>query len=395
MNKIYNIDFIIEVNKYFIVGGINNRIFIYNNEYEIIKTIKLEENNIVNNICEEKDSFISICLNDRIDYYNLKYFKYYKYFDFKNEKNNLKKNYEIPHNNKNILYLFKIETNKYLICCENETYYHSNLFNQIRKEINTCMEIKPIKSGILINQNYAALKMSDISFKKKSIIYFYQIKSNNIIDKRIEIKEYSFIYSANGLAIIPRKEIEVDNKILLCACKQYLKNQKNGILVVNIEIEKNNKDINFNHIFYETGHFEVYCFCPILKIEKEKFLDNNINIKNTNYFLVGGFDLYKYQGIIKLYKVIFGKKYYDNKIEYIQDIILDKSKIKNKNFEGFKAPIACIIQSKSSEINDILVSCWDGNVYYFSLNIDKYIKYDELYHNSMPFKIFFQSKFSK
>ena len=56
---------------------------------------------------------------------------------------------------------------------------------------------------------------------------------------------------------------------MLCACKQYLKNQKNGILVVNIEIEKNNKDINFNHIFYETGNFEVYCFCPILKIEKE------------------------------------------------------------------------------------------------------------------------------
>ena len=31
-----------------------------------------------------------------------------------------------------------------------------------------------------------------------------------------------------------KKEIDTDNKILLCACKKYLKNKKNGILLVNI-----------------------------------------------------------------------------------------------------------------------------------------------------------------
>ena len=65
--------------------------------------------------------------------------------------------------------------------------------------------------------------------------------------------------------------------------------------------------------------------------------------------------------MIKLYKVNYGIEYNQTKIEFIQDIIIDNM--------IFKGPVSCITQS--SKEGDILVSCWDGNIYLFgNINID-------------------------
>ena len=127
--------------------------------------------------------------------------------------------------------------------------------------------------------------------------------------------------------------------------------------------------------FYEIEYFEVYCFCPILLIENKNsnyynINDNyrkNITIKDTDYFLVGGLDLEKREGKIKLFKIIYGNKACETKIEFLQDIEID-----DENFEEFDGPISCITQSRIT--GNILITCYNGNVYLFTQpNIQYYL----------------------
>ena len=94
--------------------------------------------------------------------------------------------------------------------------------------------------------------------------------------------------------------------ILLCACKKYNEYQNNGILL--ITLENNSQE---SHNFYDTGNFEVYCFCPI---SFESTINYNIFNKNNelednsiNYILVGGFNKFKGKGLIKLYRILYNK----------------------------------------------------------------------------------------
>jgi hypothetical protein len=222
--------------------------------------------------------------------------------------------------------------------------------------------------------------------------------------------------SPNGLELMPKLDTTKNNRILLCACKKYTKEQQNGILLVNPQLGDNQ---NVEKPFYSTGNFEVYCFCPILnkkekKQKKEKkeiimrnendydefyerrekngseersemiqeineFNDKNNNdneqyiFEDTNYFLCGGFDEDRREGTIKLYKTIYGEKAYNTRIEYIQDIYFKKQ----KDIEGFNGPINCLTQSKKT--GNILASCYNGNIYLLTPpNINYYLEEDNL-----------------
>ena len=62
--------------------------------------------------------------------------------------------------------------------------------------------------------------------------------------------------------VLPKYEgNQYKNKVILFACKKYIKNQKNGILIINI---KNNRDSEISHFFINTNNFEVYCFCQLV-----------------------------------------------------------------------------------------------------------------------------------
>ena len=133
--------------------------------------------------------------------------------------------------------------------------------------------------------------------------------------------------------------------------------------------------------FYDTGNYEVYCFCPILKNQKKYILDNlnnDIIRIETEYFFEGGFDLNKREGLIKLFRVMYNEDYKKIKIEFILDVDFGKysslmspfnesslnQNIKEnriKTFKGFKGPINSIIQSKKEGY--ILICCYDGNIY--------------------------------
>ncbi len=213
--------------------------------------------------------------------------------------------------------------------------------------------------------------------------------------------EYSFIYSQNGLIIFPmnikKKEThEIINKnIILFACKKYCKTQKNGILLImnNDENEDYIRDYDneLYTFFFDTENFEVYCFCPVLIFDTHYIIKKSIT--KTNYFLAGGFEKAKNKGSIKLFKIIYDNEKVESRIEFIQDIeIIDENNSNQIIFKIFKKPISCITQSSLDK--NLLITCWDGNVYSLeTLNIESYLKFDELTEKNISLNNFFNFSF--
>ena len=174
---------------------------------------------------------------------------------------------------------------------------------------------------------------------------------------------------------MPRKEVNCKNRILICACKKYIDDhQKNGIYLANPQLEDKQ---GINNPFYDTGNFEVFCFCFILKINSNNDIlekRKKKKIIDTDYFFVGGFNLDKGEGEIKLFKVIYSEKSSDNKIEFVQDIEFER----NKDFNGFEGAVSCVIQAKKHNKGYILVTCYSGKVYLLTPpNLDYYLKTKE------------------
>ena len=377
--KIFNndsYDFIFETNNYYIIAKANN-IRIYNNSYEeinkrnkvyFINAFESDDNKIILKVYY-KNKIQEITYNQNENNFITK-----EILDDKNELDKI---------------IFSIEEKKdlYYCCCENGIKIIDNDRCKNRKENGNIFDGLLMKSGIKINKNLISFISNKVISKGNDKIYFYNNKNKSQM-KEIINENYSFTYSINGLKVIPvnkelikeNKYIKEESKILLCGCKKYIKGQKNGILLINIE-----EDNIINYHFYDTTNYEVYCFCPLISIVKMNILNNDNEILDTNYFLVGGFDKDRKKGIIRLYKIIYGKKFCDNKIEYIEDII-----IKDETFKGFKGPINSMIQSKKN--GEIIITCWDGNIYLFNPPIEDYLKYDKIVKSNISAKNFFTQK---
>ena len=261
---------------------------------------------------------------------------------------------------------FLMKNNNYIICSKNEVYLINFFLNNLRNIKKNIIIPKSYRGGIKINDEIIALTSNRVLSKGEDKLIFYNIDLKKII---FEIVGYSFTLSQNNLSLISimpnTKNIEGTKTILLCACKKYIEKQNNGILLIYLE----NNSQKF-YTFYDTGNFEVYCFCPLDNELNLNFNIYNKNIKKEkqyiNYFLVGGFNNYKGVGVIKLYKLIYNEVIEKTKIEYLQDIIFKKiiGKISLNTFTGFKRPISSIIKSKIK--GNILISSFDGNIYLFS-----------------------------
>ena len=267
---------------------------------------------------------------------------------------------------------FEIKNNNYIIIGEKGLYHLEDL--NVNKLEKYRIKETPFIGCIKINDKYIALTSNSILQNGEDLLYIYDTE----IKRCIKNIDYSFVVGVNGLNLMDILE-EVDendkndnkdqkeNTLLLCACKKYNDSQKNGIIIIDTNsIEENN---NLYYIIYETDDFEVSCFCP-LKIKK----DNSMQI--TNYFLAGGLDGEKKQGIIKLYKVQYNEKEKTDKIkiEFLQDIEIET---KDK-FEGFNSNIECMIQRQSD--GKIFISSSDGNLSLFSEpNLDYYLEESQLF----------------
>jgi hypothetical protein len=256
--------------------------------------------------------------------------------------------------------------------------YYQNFFvnkGEIKQTKVSEEEETTFRAGIKLSENIVALTSNSVIPEGKDKLIFYNVKKGNYIEG---VNNYSFVMNENGMALINKKNPDnKETKILLCACKKYIKGQKNGILLVNPQLG-DNKQINTP--FYDTGDFEVYCICPIFNVvnnNKDYDVENvdenykkNIEITETDFFLVGCYQPQKREGVIQLYKIIFSEKAEDTKIKFLQNIeIYNKQK---ENFEGFGEQIKSIIQSKIT--GNILITCANGNVYLFTKpNLDYYI----------------------
>ena len=370
IKKVNTADFITQIDNYFVGGGKSEKLFIFNDTFEkereinakwIYNIFYLPKSNDFKKmaICCTKNSIIS--------------------FQIDNKKENIIRK-EAEKNN------FILYSNNEIFCCKENglksyTDIESKIIKSSDKEINF-FKNKLIKSGIKVN-NTIIFKSNKIVSNGEDKLFFLDINSNQIFTTNIN-KEYSFIYFANGLTLIPKKEKMPKNRILLCACKKYLRFQKNGILLLNFK-DDNYIDNLSSPIdpFYCTNNFEVFCFCPISIPKNVQILNKKSEKYDTDYFYAGGFDLIKQRGIIKLYKVIYGDD--QIKIEFINDIILYDEK---KKVKTFRMAISCITQSSID--GKILVSCWDGNIYLFdSPDINYYINYDKQVDTKITFNDFF------
>ena len=293
--KEYTSDFVTQIDKYILTVNSNGKIIIYNDSYNIIFELILEST--INNLFlvnqENKDSkndlFIAISTKTKIYLYNFNELQLNK-----EPKQLMVMNYKS---------LFLIEANnkekRCFGCYEDKVESINNLFSKILNSENYS-----IFQNILLMKS--AIKINKVAHngKDKLIFYNYDIDKEIINEsiKNIEKDEFSFIYSTNGMTVFP-DEKNFNNgykfKVILCACKKYIENQKNGILLVNIDDElykiDYNSSLKINYYFYDTNSFEVYCFCPIFIYEKTRNVLKN-PMQSTDYFFVSGFDKEKIKG---------------------------------------------------------------------------------------------------
>ena len=311
-------------NSYFIIIGESKSLIILDEKYKKQNEILISKYNGVYNVWEREQygenygiNIIVCCQND------IKLLTIHKElisFEIRN--------FKIPSSS-----CVEIRANNHIICGYDGAFHYIDLFDITNEENNyNLISNKSYRGAIEINPNMAAITSNHILPNGEDKILFYHLISKSVL---YEINGYSFNLSSNGMTIISNDRN--NNKILLCACKKYTFKQKNGILLINIDDDK----LEFNEKFYDTGNFEVYCFCKIF-FKSEKNLNIIQKENETTYFFVGGFDPYIGRGIIKLCKIE------DNiEIKIIQEITF------NNNI--LKGPVNCIIQRKNK--GNIIISC--------------------------------------
>ena len=300
----------------------------------------------------------------------------------------------------------KSETDESIIIAGKGGALRINNINKILNNNGSADRYKILKDieymGIIqINKKWIALTSNSNLPRGEDKLVLYNIETS----RKEEINKYSFIISSNGLAVLIPESKKIENeRYLICACKKYIEDQKNGILFINTSNDE------FKYSFYNTEDFEVYCFCQIK--ERLQQVDSEINdieepTTPTDFFLVGGFDPTRGEGLIKLYKLFDNEDTKQKDIKFLQDIEFKKyakpekeeafkenqeSKdmdetmltntqsqtgtnilVDNESFEGFKGAISSIIQSTST--GNILVSCYDGKISLLSkINLELYGK---------------------
>ena len=242
-------DYIMEIREILITGGTDDKINIYDLSNKTIIKINIKdwfynvlEFNLDNDnwiIGSTKGKIILFSLEGRT--IELKEFKTQKLdrlvYLLKTPENDNKKNY------------------KYYCCEENSISYIEKANSKINQIMSGKLKENILaKSGILINNKILAFKSNKVASLGKDELLFFNTKKEDFINYNIKTN-YSFTFSANGMTLFEDYSKINKNKILLCACKKYVKNQENGILLINIE-----EDDNLSSIFYNTNHFEVFCF---------------------------------------------------------------------------------------------------------------------------------------
>ena len=216
--------------------------------------------------------------------------------------------------------------------------------------------------GIKIKDNIYALTSNKLFPQGKNKLVIFDFSKYELI---ATIDDYFFEFNSNGLFCLDANKVKSinDNRyILFCSCKM---GKQYGFLVVNIKFKKNNQE-EISYEFIDTKDFEPHCFCQLSIVNNNNSInddisnENNIEIRNTPYVAVGGFDPDKRSGCIKLYKIKYDRK--NNKIK-IKYLFVLGTKDDDTKFKGFNMNINCITQSKTT--GNLLINCLDGSISLF------------------------------
>ena len=258
-------EFIIELsNGYYVSGGTDNILKIYGKDFKKLKEIEDIKEWIYSCFERKKNSFdnndydieLIVCCNELL---------YKICLSFKEE---IIKCKSIKYTMKDLTFksCILIKENNSVFIGYNSCYLENFFISQTSKiKNNSIVSGKTYFDSIKINENLIAMTSNKVHDYGEDKLIFYNTDKKTISR---EIEGYSFTSGINGLALIPREEVKCKNKILLCAYKKYIDGQKNGIYLANLQLE--DKQLVNNH-FYDTENFEVFCFCPILIINPEKY----------------------------------------------------------------------------------------------------------------------------
>ena len=346
----------------FVSCGLDGLIVLYDENMNEIDKIKIIDNWIhsISEIPGTKNEFMACC-PEIISLISVKD----NTLELENRRLNIKDSLNV--------YAFPTREDEIILCGNKAISKYNVVLKDIKKEIknNSIQTLNYLHttSGKRIAENIIAVVSNDILNNGENVLKYINTKNKNEI---IEEKK-SFNINPNSLLIVNtnikiqsnnfeevkrkskrkkkgKKEIIENNLknenaiLLLCACTKYKNEEKNGILIVcpnGTKIENN---------FYDTGDFEVFCFCLISN-------DGNNNNENRDFIFVGGYNNNENRGLIKLYEIIYDN---NSKIE------LTKLRFKRNidNIPKIKDPINCIIQS--SKTGEIVVTSWDGTITLFS-----------------------------
>ena len=355
----------------FVSCGLDGQLVLYDENMEVINNVNIE--NWIYSISEIPDTqneFMACC-PEKIFLVTIKDNELHIQNKRLNLKNSLNK------------YSFSTKEDETILCGNNSITQYKGYIKDIQKENNDIYVLNslPATCGKKITKNIIAvvsnkvykngqdiLKIINTNNKNelKQIEYSFNTNPNSllIIDTNIKIKSSSNTNSEGGNKKKKRNKNKnksnVHNngtenaKLLLCACTKYSEEQKNGIFIMCPNI--NAKRIQDE--FYDTGDFEVFCFCHLInaKGEKGENDENGENYSDKHFLLVGGYDDNLNKGLVKIFEIIYDT---NDKIE------LTKLKFRRNayNLSNSKQPINCIIQS--SKTGEIIVASWDGSVKLF------------------------------
>ena len=191
-----------------------------------------------------------------------------------------------------------------------------------------------IINEIQINEETKAFTSNSLYRIGKDIIAFYNTKTN-AIQKIIE--GYPFTKISKSWAFIAIRS----KKYLIINCGIMSAKQKNGILLIDLDIlnkSDNENDYEFIKFFETENEFFYESVCHLHNIDANSEVKNNLNITNSTsniisnieYVLIGGLDLEKREGVVKLFRIKIEEKII---LEFLNDIIL-YDKDSQKSFLG-------------------------------------------------------------
>ena len=349
-------------NGYFISFGTDEKLLLYNKNFEKIDEKKVGEP--IKNIIEITSNEINIKMI-LSTYQKL----YLVEINLKDETFWRIKNFDYGG-----LVCLGTKKNNYIICNEKGAIIFYDLFINFILPTKKPFSLpnKIFTGGYVLSKNLVAISSNNLLSDEKNILIFYNPESNKIIKEIKNNEEYSFIWSTNGFLLIENEKNDATlKKIFLVASKKNLKTQKNGILTIISSFDEINSN-EMSEKFHPTDNFKVYCFCQLFINKNENKVITKDLVK-TDFFLVGGFDQEKRCGLIKLYKAKFGINEKETNIDFVQDIEFEET----ENFYSFNGAISSIIQSKNK--GNVLITCYDGNVYLLTIpNLEFYMSEDKM-----------------